>query len=306
MSVIEAWARLATAHLDGAVRRDEPLARHTTFGIGGPAALYVECDSLHDVATTFEILAECEVEWTVLGKGSNMLVSDVGYPGAIVVLGRDFKRHGIDGSHLRSGAGVILAALVQDAFSTGMTGLEFAVGIPGTLGGALAMNAGSRSEWIGEVVESVTIFVPGEGMRRLRGSEISWGYRRTDLAARGIALEASLRLEPGDVVDIRRRMESGLRRRKVSQPIGTRNAGSVFVNPDGDSAGRLIESLGLKGVGHGGAQVSEVHANFIVNTGGATAADVVALITRIHDAVRDEYGIELRPEVRFLGPFDSA
>jgi UDP-N-acetylmuramate dehydrogenase len=305
MPALEAYARLATG-LSGSVRRVEPLSRHTTYRIGGPAALYAECDTLADVALATEILAEEEVEWTVLGKGSNVLAADGGYSGAVLVLGRDFKRHAADGCHLRAGAGVILAALVQEAFKRGLTGLEFAVGIPGTVGGAVAMNAGSREAWIGSAVESVTLYVPGEGLVARGGSEVAWGYRRTGLPKGAIIVETSLKLEKGDTDQIRRVMEAGLRRRKRTQPLGIPNAGSVFVNPEGDSAGRLIEELGLKGFSVGGASISDVHANFIVNTGNATAADVVELIRIVREAVEDRYGIELKPEVRFLGAFQLA
>jgi len=303
--VTAAFDRLR-AGLTGVVKRDELMARHTTFRIGGPAALFVECATLSDLATATDVCEHEGIEWTVLGKGSNVLASDEGYDGAVIVLGRDFKRHSVEGGHVRSGSGVVLAALVQEAFNIGLTGFEFAVGIPGTLGGALAMNAGSRDEWIGDLVESVTLFSPGKGLVAIRGSEISWGYRRTDLTSRGIIVEASLRLEPGDRDQIRRTMEAGLRRRKRTQPLGMANAGSVFVNPEGDSAGRLIESLGLKGYSVGGAMVSEVHANFVVNTGNATAADVIELVRQVREAVEDAHGIELKPEVRFLGSFRSA
>lgn len=280
------------------------MARHTTYRIGGPAALFIECASVSDLALATTVLAEEELSWTVLGKGSNVLVSDEGYDGAILTLGRDFKRHSLEGEHLKTGAAVILAAAVRDAFSAGRTGLEFAVGIPGTVGGALAMNAGSRDEWIGSIVESVTVFVPGSGLVGIRGPEITWGYRQSGLAQRGIIVEAALRVEEGDEVHIRRSMEASLRRRKRSQPLGMPSAGSVFVNPEGDSAGRLIEASGLKGRQIGGAAVSDIHANFIVNVGGATAADVVELIRTVRDTVKDLHDIELRPEVRFLGAFD--
>jgi len=303
--VAAAYERLKGA-MSGVVKRDEPLARHTTFRIGGPAAIYAECATVADLALVLETCERNELEWTVLGKGSNVLASDEGYEGVVIGLGRDFRRHTIDDGHIRAGSGVILAVLVQEAFKIGLTGLEFAVGIPGTLGGALAMNAGSRDAWIGEIVESVTLFTPGRGLVALRGSEINWGYRRTDLSARGIIVEASLRLEAGDRDHIRRTMEASLRRRKRSQPLGEPNAGSVFVNPEGDSAGRIIESLGLKGHSVGGAMISDVHANFIVNTGGATAADVLELVRQTHESVEDAYGIELRPEIRFLGSFRSA
>jgi len=301
--IAEAYERLH-GQLAGSIRRAESLARHTTYRIGGPAALYADCATLADLALTTQVLAEEDVEWTVLGKGSNVLVADSGYDGAIISLGRDFKRHSLEDDQLKSGAGVILAAIVRDAFSAGRTGLEFAVGIPGTVGGALAMNAGSRDEWIGSVVESVTLFVPGEGLVGVRGPEVAWGYRRSGLSQRGIIVETALRLDEGDEVHIRRTMEASLRRRKRSQPLSVPNAGSVFVNPEGDSAGRLIEAAGLKGHQVGGAAVSDIHANFIINAGGATAADVIELIGLIRDTVKDMHDIELRPEVRFLGSFD--
>ncbi|NTU71761.1 MAG: UDP-N-acetylmuramate dehydrogenase [Coriobacteriia bacterium] len=282
------------------------MARHTTYRIGGPAALFVECATVADITLATDVLAEEGVDWRVLGKGSNVLASDTGYAGAVITLGRDFKRHALEGERLRAGAGVILAAIVRDAFSEGCTGLEFAVGIPGTLGGALAMNAGSREQWIGEIVESVTLFVPGQGLLGVRGPEIAWGYRTSGLMGRGIIVEAALRVAQGDVDHIRRTMEASLRRRKRSQPLSMPSAGSVFVNPEGDSAGRLIEAAGLKGARIGGALVSDVHANFIVNAGGATAADVVALVRLIRDTVKEAYGIELTPEVRFLGSFDGS
>jgi UDP-N-acetylmuramate dehydrogenase len=297
-----AYQRLR-AELAGPVRRDEQLARHTTYHIGGPAALFVECATVADLSAATRILAEEQIDWTVLGKGSNVLAADEGYDGAVLTVGRDFKRHSIDREHLRTGAGVILGAVVQDAFKLGLSGLEFAVGIPGTVGGALAMNAGSRDEWIGAIVEAVTLFVPEVGLVAVRGPEVAWGYRKSDLPSRGIVVEAVLRVTESDEVDIRRAMEASLRRRKRTQPLGLASAGSVFVNPEGDSAGRLIEAAGLKGARVGGAMVSDVHANFIVNAGGATAADVVALVQMIREAVKNANGVELRPEIRFLGQF---
>ena len=305
MPVAEAYARLR-ADLAGPVRRDEPMSRHTTYHIGGPTALLVECATVADLAAATTILADEGVEWRILGKGSNVLVSDDGYNGAVLTLGRDFKRHSLEGDRLRSGAGVIFAAIVRDAFSEGRTGLEFGVGIPGTVGGALAMNAGSREEWIGSIVESVTLFVPGEGLMAVRGPEVAWGYRSSGLQTRGIIVEGAFRLMEGDADHIRRTMEASLRRRKRTQPLSMPSAGSVFVNPEGDSAGRLIESAGLKGTRIGGAVVSDLHANFIVNAGGATAADVISLVRLVRDTVKEAYGVELTPEVRFLGSFDGA
>jgi len=277
------------------------MARHTTFRIGGPAALLLICDSLSDLSHSLEILAEEGVEWTVLGKGSNVVVPDEGYGGAVIVLGREFKRHHTDGERIQSGSGVILAALVQDSYSRGLSGLEFGVGIPGTVGGALAMNAGTRDEWIGSRVETVTLFSPGRGLVVVRGVEVEWGYRISGLPDMGVVVECAFALDHGDKAMIRRDMDARFLSRKATQPMGLPTAGSVFVNPTGDSAGRLIESAGLKGLRFGGAQVSEVHANFIVNVGGATATEVLALVDHIRKVVIREHGIELQTEIRVLG-----
>ncbi len=302
MSVDSAYVELS--RLDGVdIRRHEPMARHTSFHIGGPADLFVVCDTLAALAGALDVLADNGLPYTTVGKGTNLLVSDSGYRGAILVLGKEFKRHVCNGEHIRAGAACILAYLVQDAFSRGLGGLEFAVGVPGTLGGALAMNAGSRESWIGQVAESVTLYAPDAGLTRLRGSEIVWGYRTSGLSSRGIIVESELRLTFADPVRMRAQMERELTRRKKNQPMGAASAGSVFMNPEGDSAGRLIESVGLKGTRLGDARISDVHANFIVNDGHATAADVLGLVKKIRISVRDRYGIELQPEVRFLGEF---
>ncbi len=302
MTVEAAYTKLHGA-ISGDVHRDESMARHTSFRIGGPADLHIVCDTVADVALATEVLAAEDVPMTVLGKGTNVLVADAGYRGAVVVLGKEFRRHVVKDDSLQAGAACILAYLVRDAFSQGLAGLEFAVGVPGTLGGALAMNAGTRDAWIGGITESVTIYAPGIGLQRLRGAEIPWGYRTSGLPARGVIVEGVLQLRPAERIAIQVAMERSLRRRKESQPLGMPSAGSVFVNPEGEAAGRLIEGAGLKGLRLGGARVSDVHANFIVNDGGATAADVVGLISKIRTSVRDRHGIELRPEIRFLGEF---
>lgn len=304
MSVAAAFERIAA--LGVLVRKDEPLAKHTTFRIGGPADLWVECEDVDMLARVIEALDAESVPRMLLGRGSNVLAADRGVEGAVIVLGGGFRRFRVDGDHLVAGAGATLAILVQEAFRRGLGGLEFAVGIPGTLGGALAMNAGSRDDWIGSVVGAVTLLVPGEGLLSVHGDEIDWGYRFAGYPVNGIIVEATLVLSSGDIDGIRATMEASLTRRKRSQPLGVPNAGSVFVNPPGDSAGRLIEEAGLKGAGVGGASVSEVHANFIVNNGGATAADVLTLVERIREAVRQTHGVELTPEVRTIGRFEPS
>lgn len=292
--------------LSGEVRRLEPMARHTTFRIGGPADLFVRCDTLADIVECLRILEGNGVQWFVVGRGSNLLVADAGYRGAVIALGREFKKRSVADATITAGGACVLGYLVQDAFAEGLGGLEFAVGIPGTLGGAIAMNAGTRDRWMDSVVESVTAYVPERGLVRLRRDEIEWGYRTVGLPSGAIVVEAVVRLELADRARIRTQMEASLKRRRASQPLGLPSAGSVFKNPPGDSAGRLIEAAGLKGVRLGGARISEVHANFIVNEGRATAADVLRLVRKVQMTVRDTYGIELQPEITLLGAFDEA
>ena len=296
-------------NIQGEVRRAEPMARHTSWRVGGPAALFIVAETLGDLKRATDALLEQEVPFTVVGRGTNLLVADAGYDGAVIMLGNEFRRHAIDADerHIRAGAATLLAALVQDAFKAGLSGLAFAVGIPGTFGGALAMNAGANKGWIGDVAESVTVFVPGQGLRRLRGSEIPWQYRASGLDRLGIIVEGVLRVEEGDPQRIRAEMERFFKARKESQPLSQPNAGSVFRNPpEGPSAGELIEQCGMKGRRVGGAVVSEKHANFIVNAGDAKANDVVSLMREIAEAVRRDNGVELRPEIRFLGRFEEA
>ncbi len=303
MSVDALRERLAK-QLSGEVRASEPMARHTTFRIGGPADLYCVCDTLTDLSVCLGILAEERMPHVVLGKGSNVLVADRGYRGAVLVLGKEFRKHRIVGERILAGSACILAALVQEAYSQGLSGLEFAVGIPGTLGGALAMNAGSKDSWIQDVVDRVTVYSAEEGLLSLKREDVRWGYRRSDLSTRGVVVEAALRVRAGDPVRIRRSMESVFRTRKRTQPVGSPSAGSVFMNPPDNSAGRLVEVAGLKGATVGGAQVSTVHANFIVNAGGASAADVASLVRLMRREVRANAGVDLIPEIRFIGEFD--
>lgn len=296
-------ALLVDQSFDGDVYPSEPLARHTMYRIGGPARYYVRVDS---VGALTKLIGECErsgIPWVLIGKGSNLLVSDDGFPGVAVSLGRDFRvcRYDKEAGRFVVGAGAMLSTVVQEAFHRSLAGLEFAVGTPGTVGGALRMNAGSRDEWIGSRVISVTTFSPGEGLVRRLGSQVGWSYRASSLRPDEIVVECELSVEPADPFFIRGKMEASHARRKKTQPLTLPSCGSVFKNPEGQSAGALIEGAGLKGKVLGGAQVSDVHANFIVNRGGATAADVLGLIQLAQAKVYEQYGIELQPEVRFLG-----
>lgn len=293
-----------SGHEDTDVVENERMSRHTSYRIGGAAALFVTCHSYHALKRALSVLDREGVEWVVLGRGTNLLVSDEGYAGAVVTLGRDFSRFVFsdeDPGDVSAGAGAVLSRLVNDALSRGLSGLEFCVGIPGTVGGAVSMNAGSRDEWIGSVVEEVTAYSPTEGLKHYRYDDVYWGYRETSLPGNEIVLEARLKLVPADKDAVRARMERSLARRRRSQPVGKPSCGSVFRNPPGQSVGKLIEDCGLKGFSVGGAEVSPVHANFIVNTGTARAADVVEVVRHVRAKVKEAYDVELQPEVKFLG-----
>ncbi len=302
MGVFNAFMSLS-GMIDTDVIEQEKLARHTSYRIGGKAELFVTCHSYHSLRRTIETLSREQVPWVILGKGSNLLVADEGYRGAVITLGTEFSRFvlGEDGRTITVGAGAILARLVNEALSKELSGLEFAVGIPGTVGGAISMNAGSRTEWIGSLVEDVVTYKPGEGIRHYAHDDIAWGYRECGLPRDEIVLEATLGLAPGTKDEIRTKMERSLTRRRRTQPLGIPSCGSVFRNPPDRSVGAMIEECGLKGFSVGGAEVSDVHANFIVNKGTATAADVAAVIQHVHGKIKETYGVELRPEVKFLG-----
>lgn len=296
-------ALLVDEKFDGDIYPNEPMARHTTYRIGGPARFYVRVNSLGSLTQLLQVCEREGVAWAMVGRGSNLLVSDEGFPGVVVSLGRDFRtmRFDAEANRIVAGAGVMLSTVVQEAFTRSLAGLEFAVGTPGTLGGALRMNAGSGSEWIGSRVVSVTSYVPGKGLMRRPGAEVSWGYRTSSFAPEEAVLECELALEPADPFYIRGKMEANLSKRKKNQPMNASCCGSVFRNPEGASAGSLIEGLGFKGHAIGGARVSDVHANFIVNEGNATADDVRKLIDLIRAKVSEAHGIDLILEVRFLG-----
>lgn len=287
----------------GVLLEDEPLARHTTIRIGGPARFYVEADDFHSLVAACEACRDLGIAWTILGGGSNLLVSDEGFDGAVIVLGEGFSKCVYDETSgvITAGAALRLSQAVRRAASLGRGGLEFAVGIPGTVGGAIRMNAGTRREFLGPRIESVTTYRPGSGLRRYLGSEIEWDYRETSIPFDEVVLECSISTIPQDPDFLRRSMEKSQQRRRITQPIGLPSCGSVFRNPSGESVGRLIENVGLKGALCGDAQISQTHANFIVNLGAARAVDVLSLIHAACDSVADRYGIDLVPEVRFLG-----
>lgn len=302
MSVLDAYTSLLSVE-GAAVRRDERLSRHTSYRIGGPADLLVSVRSYGALQRAIEILGREAVPWVILGKGSNILASDEGYRGCVILLEGEFSRMSVNAEErtITAGAGILLSRVVNEAMKAGLSGLECCVGIPGTFGGALSMDAGTRREWIGNLVQDLVVLRPGEGMHRYAGSDIEWGYRGTTLPTSEIILEATLALKAGERDAITRDMDERLRSRRESQPLSKPSCGSVFRNPPERSVGLLIQSCGLAGSQQGGAEISSQHCNFILNRGDATASDVLTLIQRAHDAVLQRYDIDLTCEVKLLG-----
>lgn len=283
------------------ILREEPMARHTTFRTGGPARRFVRPGSAEELARLLDAAEEEGWPVVMLGNGSNLLASDRGVEALVVHTGRleEIRRTG--GQTLRAGAGISLARLAVFAQREGLAGLEFAHGIPGSLGGAVCMNAGAYGGEMKQVVTSVTAWFPGEGVTRLDREALDFGYRRSVFSGRrGAVLEAEFALEPGDREEIRARMDGLLQRRREKQPLEYPSAGSTFKRPEGHFAGALIEQCGLKGVRSGGAMVSEKHAGFVINTGNATSGDILRLIEHIRRTVKEQTGVELEPEVKLI------
>lgn len=301
MSVFNAYMSLSGA-VDADVLRMEGLARRTTCRIGGPAALLVVAHSYAALVRTLAVLEQERVAWVIVGKGSNLLVSDRGYEGCVIVLDGEFANISVgQDATITAGAGVVLSKVVNEALKSSLGGLECCAGIPGTVGGAVSMNAGTRRETIGSCVRDLVVLRPGEGLHRYAGSSVEWGQRSTSLPTSEIVLEATFALDRAAQVEIARDMESHLRRRRETQPLGTPSSGEVFRDPPERCAALLIESCGLGGLTVGGAQLSQDHPNFILNRGGATAADVVAVMGRVHDSVSERCGVDLSCAVKLLG-----
>lgn len=286
----------------GRVRADEPLAKYTTWEIGGPADLLLIPDDEEQLSRALALLHRHGVPWCVLGRGSNTLVSDKGVRGAVIKLGSGFDEVQIDGNTVTAGASYSFIKLSVIVGKEGLTGLEFAGGIPGTVGGAVYMNAGAHHSDISRILQSADI-IWEDGSRSVLGNEeMGFSYRHSVLhGKRGIVVRAVFGLQGGDRKEIAAAMASYKDRRRRTQPLTMPCAGSVFRNPPGDHAARLIEAAGLKGLREGAAEVSQVHANFIVNHGGARAEDVLTLMSRVQAIIEQQDGIKLVPEVLLMG-----
>ncbi|MEW5723756.1 MAG: UDP-N-acetylmuramate dehydrogenase [Thermodesulfobacteriota bacterium] len=283
-----------------------PLAPLTTFGLGGRAAVLAEPDTVAELAGFLGYVRERGLAWFLLGGGSNVLFRDGGFAGVVIRLGPSFGRietrpAGKDEVLVDAGAAAPTPALLALTRREGLTGLEFLAGIPGRVGGALAMNAGTREGQAAGAVAGVEILEASGRTRLLRREELKPGYRRLELPEEAVILKGIFRLRRDAPEMVEARVSAQLERRAASQPRGVRSAGSVFRNPPGDFAGRLIEQAGLKGRRIGGAWVAREHANFIVHQGGATSGQVLALMEEITHAVRERFGIELEPEVIVAG-----
>ena len=281
--------------------KDVSLAEHTTFRIGGKADYLVSPPGKEELAALLKKLKANNIPFFIIGRGSNILVSDSGVRGVVVQMSEGFKHIEYNGSEVRAGAGVPLPRLLREASGKGLKGLEFAWGIPGSLGGSLIMNAGAYGSCMGNVVKEVLILTQKDELKKLRKEEIIFRYRGSTLKDEGhIVLEAVLSLEEGDGTLIREKVSELKKKRKESQPPQP-SAGSIFRNPSQAAAGKLIEDAGLKGKTLGGAAISEIHANFIVNKGGARAAEVLELINIAKEEVKKIYDIDLKLEIEVIG-----
>jgi UDP-N-acetylmuramate dehydrogenase len=309
MTLDDAGRRLAETAI-GPVELGRSLAGLTTYRLGGPAALYLEPAGEGDLLALGAALSASdvgpEVPVLVLGRGSNVVISDRGFPGIVIRMGAAFQFiEEIGPASLRAGASTPLPMLANWAARRALSGLEFAVGIPGSVGGAVRMNAGAHEGDFASILISVSVYdLDSLALRTIERDELGLGYRSSNLTDRRLVCSAHLELEPADPSDIRARMDAYRRHRAETQPGALQNAGSTFVNPPGDSAGRLVEAAGLKGYRVGGVRVSELHANFFVASDDATAQDVYDLVHDVKRRVMERFGVELQPEVRFVGPFE--
>lgn len=281
---------------------DEPMSRHTTFRVGGPADFFVTPKAKEEVRDVIRICKEAGMPYYIIGNGSNLLVSDAGYRGVIVQIYKEMNEVKVEGDLVKAQAGALLSGIAAKALGAELSGFEFASGIPGTIGGACVMNAGAYGGEMKDVLESVTVLT-GEGkIIELGRNELELGYRTSVIAKKGyIVLGAVLKLERGDGEKIKTYMDELKEKRVTKQPLEYPSAGSTFKRPEGYFAGKLIEDAGLRGFQVRGAQVSEKHCGFVINRDHATAADIMELMRQVQIRVKESSGVDLEPEVKRLG-----
>ena len=285
------------------IKKNESMKNHTSFKIGGEADLFCEPACCDDIRELIAYAKDENIPVTVIGNGSNLLVGDRGIRGLVIKIDRNFSSSEINGNIIKAESGILLSKLAASALKAGLSGLEFASGIPGTLGGGIYMNAGAYGSEMSNVVKSVTYLENGD-VKTISGKDAAFGYRRSIFTERAaVILSAELELVPEERGEIKAKMDELRLKRTSKQPLSMPSAGSTFKRPEGYFAGKLIEDCGLKGFKIGGAAVSEKHSGFVVNTGGATADDVLRLIRHIQKTVMDKFGVKLETEVKFLGEF---
>ena len=281
------------------------MMKHTSFRAGGAARWFAVPETAEELKAVLAACRKADTPWYVIGNGSNLLVSDKGFPGVIISTDK-FDRLEVNGTEITVGAGVMLSKLANTAYKAGLTGLEFAAGIPGTVGGACVMNAGAYGSEMINVLKSVTVLTPEGTVETLPAEKLELGYRTSVIPKKGyLVLEAVMSLTEGNMEESKALMDDLAFRRKDKQPLEFPSAGSTFKRPAGHFAGKLIEDCGLKGFTVGGAQVSEKHAGFVINKGGATASDIYNLCKEVEKRVKAEFGVSLEMEVKLLGEFEE-
>lgn len=299
----EFYDKLAGVVSKEAILENEPMSKHTTFRIGGNADLFVS-PKANQIADIMALAKAYDVPVTVVGNGSNLLVGDKGIRGLVLSIGKGAEEIQVDGNCMVVSAGALLSKIAAEAAKRSLTGFEFAAGIPGTLGGAIVMNAGAYGGEIKDVLISVTVLTPEGEIMELSSGELELSYRHSCIPERGyIVLEAVLEFVPGEETMIREKMAEIKKSRIEKQPLEFPSAGSTFKRPEGFFAGKLIQDAELRGYSVGGAQVSEKHCGFVVNKGEATAKDVLSLIEDVKRIVYDKFQVELEPEVKMIGEF---
>ena len=283
------------------LRFDEPLSKHNYFGIGGNAAAYFEVSTTGELAAVAQLKKRWNVPVAIIGRGSNLLANDAGYPGIVVRLIGELDWLEFDQNRVQVGAGVSLPRLSKTAARHGLSGVEFALGIPGSVGGALIMNAGAWGSSFGDLVECVQVMTDEGELVNLNRDDAQFSYRHSGLKTYFCVIGAILTLTPDDAEEVAHRMQDLYNQKITSQPFAEENAGCMFKNPPGYSAGKLIDECGLKGYRVGGAEVSKIHGNFILNLDNATAQDVLTLVRHIQDHVKQERDVDLEMEVQRLG-----
>ena len=286
------------------ILEEEPMKKHTTFRIGGPAEYLILPQTTEEIADVIKLCRQEEIPWYIVGNGSNLLVADEGVRGVVIQLLRNFNQIQVEGCQIRMQAGAQNAAVAKRALDASLTGFEFAAGIPGTIGGAVVMNAGAYGGEMKDILKEVTVLDPNGMIRTIPAEELELGYRTSIIARKGyVVLEAVIVLKTGDPKEIKAAMDELKEKRVTKQPLEYPSAGSTFKRPEGYFAGKLVMDAGLRGFSVGGAQISEKHCGFVINKGNATAKDVTELMDETKKIVMEKFGVALEPEVKRLGQF---